>query len=164
MELITPGIGLIFWTSLFFLIVLLLLRKYAWKPILDSVDERSRSIEEALQSAERAKTEMSRLKAENEALLAEARAERDKMMREAKAAADKLVSEAHEKATEEGQRMIKLAQEAIQSERMAALTEVKNQVANLSLSLAEKILRNQLNSTPAQEALIKDYMNDLKVN
>jgi F-type H+-transporting ATPase subunit b len=164
MELITPGVGLIFWTSLFFFIVLLLLRKFAWKPILDSVDERNRSIEQALQSAERAKTEMSRLKAENEALLAEARAERDKMLREAKAAADKLVSEAHDKATEEGQRLIKMAQEAIQSERMAALTEVKNQVANLSLTLAEKILRNQLGNTPAQEALIKDYMNDLKMN
>jgi F-type H+-transporting ATPase subunit b len=140
------------------------LRKFAWKPIIDSVDERSLSIQEALASAEKAKTEMAKLKSENEALLQEARAERDKMLREARVVADKLIADASAKAAVEGQKLIKQAQDTIHTEKNAALTEVKNQIATLSLSLAEKILRNELSSTPAQEALIKDYMNDLKMN
>jgi len=164
MELITPGIGLIFWTSLFFFTVLLLLRKYAWKPIIEAVDERSLSIHEALASAEKAKNEMALLKSENEALLQEVRVERDKMLREARVAADKLVTEASDKAIKEGQKLIKQAQDTINTEKNAALTEVKNQIATLSLSLAEKILRNELSTPAAHESLIKDYMTDLKMN
>ncbi|MCS7019093.1 MAG: F0F1 ATP synthase subunit B [Cytophagales bacterium] len=164
MELVTPGLGLIVWTSLFFLIVLFLLRKFAWKVILDSVDARNKSIEEALKAAERARAEMAQLKNENEALLQQARAEREKMLRDAKATADRLISEAQEKATAEAQRIIKQAQETIQNEKNAALTEVKNQIAALALELAEKVLRNKLNDRSAQEELVKAYMKDLKVN
>lgn len=164
MELVTPGLGLIVWTSLFFLIVLFLLRKFAWQTILDSIDERNKSIEDALKAAERARAEMAQLKNENEALLQQARAEREKMLRDAKATADRLISEAQEKANAEGQRLIKQAQETILNEKNAALTEVKNQIANLSLELAEKVLRAKLNDRSAQEALIKEYMKDLKVN
>lgn len=164
MELVTPGLGLIIWTSLFFLIVLFLLRKFAWKAILDSIDERNKSIEDALKAADRARAEMAQLKNENEALLQEARAERDKMLREAKAAADRLINEAHEKASAEGQRLIKQAQETIHNEKNAALTEVKNQIATLSLELAEKVLRAKLSDRSAQEELVKEYIKDLKVN
>ncbi len=164
MELVTPGLGLIVWTSLFFLIVLFLLRKFAWKTILDSIDERNKSIEDALKAADRARAEMAQLKNENEALLQEARAERDKMLREAKAAADRLINEAHEKASAEGQRLIKQAQETINNEKNAALTEVKNQIATLSLELAEKVLRAKLSDRSAQEELVKEYIKDLKVN
>jgi F-type H+-transporting ATPase subunit b len=164
MELITPGIGLIFWTSIFFFVVLFLLSKYAWKPIISAVDERNHSINEALASAEKAKQEMAKLKSENEALLQEARLERDKMLREARTVADKLLADAEAKALTEGQKLLKQAQDAIATEKNAALTEVKNQIATLSLSLAEKILRNELANPAAQQALIKDYMNDLKMN
>lgn len=164
MNLVTPGLGLIVWTSLFFLIVLFLLRKFAWKVILDSIDERNKSIEEALKAAERARAEVAQLKSENEALLQQARQEREKMLREAKATADRLISEAQERASAEAQRIIKQAQETIQNEKNAALTEVKNQIAALSLDLAEKVLRNKLSDRSAQEELIKTYMKDLKVN
>jgi F-type H+-transporting ATPase subunit b len=164
MELVTPGLGLIIWTSLFFLIVLFLLRKFAWKAILDSIDERNKSIEDALKSAERARSEIAQLKNENEALLQEARAERDKILRDAKAAADRLISEAQEKAAAEGQRLIQQAQETIKNEKNAALNELKNQIAALSLELAEKVLRTKLSDRSAQEALIQEYIKDLKVN
>ncbi|WP_448520594.1 F0F1 ATP synthase subunit B [Rhodoflexus sp.] len=164
MELVTPGLGLIIWTSLFFIIVLFLLRKFAWKVILDSIDERNKSIDEALKSADRARAEMVQLKNENEALLQEARLERDRMLRDAKAAADRLISEAQEKAAIETQRLMKQAQETIQNEKNAALTEVKNQIASLSLELAEKILRTKLSDRSAQEQLVREYMKDLKVN
>ncbi|MCS6969007.1 MAG: F0F1 ATP synthase subunit B [Cytophagales bacterium] len=164
MELVTPSVGLIFWTTLFFLIVLFLLKKYAWKVILDSVDQRNKSIEEALQAAERARQEVRQLQARSEELLQEARAEREKILREARATANRLIAEAQEKATAEAEQLIKQAQETIRNEKSAALTELKNQVATLSLELTEKILRHQLSNRQAHEELIKQYMNDLKVN
>ena len=164
MELVTPGFGLIFWTSLTFLLVVVILRSVAWKPILSSLEEREKSIHDALSSAEKAKQEMASLQASNEKLLQEARLERDKILRDAKAVADKTIADAKTKAEAEANRIVSSAQEAIQNEKQAALTEVKNQVANLSLTIAEKILKQELSNRTAQEQLAKTFLNELKVN
>jgi F-type H+-transporting ATPase subunit b len=164
MQLVTPAIGLIFWTALTFLIVLFLLSRFAWKPILSALSEREKNIADALSAAEAAKQEMAKLKSQNEALLQEARQERDKILREAKTASDRLISEATEKATAESNKIIASAQEVIQNEKMAALAEVKNQVAALSLSITEKLLKKELSDKDAQLALIKNFMNETKVN
>ncbi|MHA6250145.1 F0F1 ATP synthase subunit B [Pontibacter sp. CAU 1760] len=161
MELVTPGIGLIFWQTVTFLIVLFLLGKFAWKPIMNALHERESSIENALSAAEKAKLEMQALKADNEKLLAEARLERDKILKEASDAANGLVETAREKANEEGNRMIAIAREAIENEKRAALTEVKNQAATLSIEIAERILRRELSDPKAQEALAQNYMREV---
>ena len=141
MDLVTPDIGLVFWTTLVFLIVLVILRRMAWKPILNAVNEREESIENALAAAEKAKEEVANLKADNERILQEARVERDSILKEAREMKDAIVAEAKEKATAEGEKMIASAQEAIDNQKQAALTELKNQVADLSIEIAERILR-----------------------
>ena len=161
MELVTPGIGLIFWQAVTFLIVLFLLTKFAWKPIMKALHEREASIENALSAAEKAKLEMQGLKAENEKLLAQARLERDKILRDATEAGNNLVERAKEKANEEGARMIAMAREAIENEKRAAIAEVKNQAAALSIEIAERILRRELSDPQAQQALAQDYVREV---
>jgi F-type H+-transporting ATPase subunit b len=164
MDLVTPGVGLIFWTSLTFVVVLVILRRFAWKPILGALDEREKTIADSLAAAEKAKEEMATLNAQNQKLLQEAIAEREKILREAKVVADRFVNEAKEKAIEESNRIIASAQEAIRNEKQAAMTEVRNQVANLSLIIAEKLLKNELSNKNAQIELAKSFMNEIKAN
>lgn len=164
MDLVAPGLGLLFWNTLTFLTVLLILWKTAWKPITAALKEREDGITTSLHLAEKAKSDMKLLQSENEKMLQEARLERDKMMKEAKVIADKIVADAKGKALEESNKIVASAQEAIQNEKMAALTEVKNQMANLSVSIAEKLLRNELSNKGAQTKLIEGYMADIKMN
>jgi len=164
MELVTPGIGLIFWQTITFLIVLFLLTKFAWKPIMKALHDREVSIESALSAAEKAKLEMQGLKAENEKLLAQARLERDKILKEATQAGNHMIETARQKANEEGDRMIANAREAIDNEKRAAITEVKNMAAALSVDIAERILRKELGNPQAQQALAQDYIKEVTLN
>ena len=164
MELVTPSIGLIVWQTLAFLLLLFLLAKFAWKPVLKGIHERERSIETALESAEKAKEEMARLTNENEALLKQARAERDLILKEAKELKDQIVGEAKSSAQVEGAKMIERAQQEIESQKVAALAEIKGQVSELSLQIAEKVLRHQLEDKSKQEALVSDLLKEVKLN
>ncbi|TZF81288.1 F0F1 ATP synthase subunit B [Pedobacter sp. BS3] len=164
MELVSPSIGLVFWTLVTFLFLLLLLRKFAWKPILGAIHDRERSIETALASAEHAKDEMQRLTNENEQLLKEARAERDKILKEAKELKDQIVNDAKKQAQTEGAKLIETARHEIETQKAAALDEVKNQVATLSLEIAEKILRKQFEDKDKQQALVGDLLKEVKLN
>lgn len=164
MDLLLPGFGLIFWTLLAFIIVFLILKKFAWKPILKSLKERESSISESLATAERVKAEMAQLQSENEALLAKAREERGLLLKEARETRDKIVSEAKEQAKVEGNRMIADAQQAIQQQKMAAITDVKNQIGNLVIEVAEKVLRRELDNTADQEKYIRQLAEEIKLN
>ncbi|WP_121236561.1 F0F1 ATP synthase subunit B [Hymenobacter sp. BT730] len=162
--LTNPSIGLLFWQLVIFLILLFLLTKFAWKPILSSLKERENSIEGALRMADQAKLEMQLLKAGNEKLLAEARLERDNILKEASAIATQQIEDAKTKASEEGQRLISQAREAIQNEKNAALAEVKNTAAQLSIDIAERILRRELTDASAQTQLVDSYLKEVKLN
>lgn len=164
MDLVTPDLGLIFWTTVTFLILLFLLKKYAWKPILGAVKSREESIENALASAQRAKEEMERLNADNERILREARAERDAVLKEAREMKENIISEAKSKAGKEAEKIIEQAREQIENQKMAAITELKNQVAEMSVQIAEKILRRELGSKDQQSALVEEQLNDFKLN
>lgn len=161
---LSPELGLIFWQLIIFLLVLWLLAKFAWGPILRSLKEREDSIEGALRMADQAKLEMQQLKAGNEKLLADARLERDRTLKEAQTMANQLLETAKTKATEEGGRMITQAREAIQNEKNAALAEVRNTAAQLSLDIAERILRRELTDPAAQNQLVDAYLKDVKLN
>lgn len=162
--LTNPSFGLLFWQLVIFLILLFLLTKFAWKPILNSLRDREESIEGALRMADQAKLEMQQLKAGNEKLLAEARLERDRILKEATDVSTQLIEQAKNKATEEGGRMILQAREAIQNEKNAALAEVKNTAAKLSIDIAERILRRELTDQPAQQQLVDSYLKEVKLN
>ena len=164
MELITPGFGLIFWQTVTFLAVLFILGKFAWKPILTALKEREDSIEDALNAAEQAKQEMANLKAENEKLLDEARLERDKILKDATAAANKLKDEAKDEAGKISAKMLEDAKNAINNEKKAALAEIKNEVAVLSIQIAEKLLRKNLADDKAQKSLVDEFIKDLNNN
>jgi F-type H+-transporting ATPase subunit b len=164
MELVKPEFGLVFWMTVSFLIVVFILRKFAWGPILSSLKERETSIEDALNAAKKAKDEVANMKAENEQLLKLARNERDMMLKEARETKDAIVNEARAKAQSEADRMIASARESIQNEKMAAITELKNQVATLSIEIAEKVIRQQLASDDKQKALVNDLLKDVKLN
>ena len=164
MKLITPDVGLVLWMTLTFLTVLFLLSKFAWKPILKMISEREKTIEDALLSAENAKKEMARLTANNESLLREAQAERDAMLKIARETKDQIINEARAKATTEAERLIAIARESINNEKMAAVTELKNQVAQLSLQVAEKLVKQQLSSDEKQKELANTLINELKLN
>ena len=164
MELVKPSIGLIFWMAVSFSIILFLLKKFAWKPILGMIKEREESIESALAAAEKAKEEMKALQSNNERILAEARAERDTLLKEAREAKDKMILEAKTTATKEGERMLAIARENIQNEKMAAITELKNQVATLSIEIAEKILKSELSSDEKQKSLVNTLLKDVNLN
>ena len=163
-PLVTPEIGLIVWTTITFLILLFLLTKFAWKPILNAVKQREENIEEALKAADRAKKEMEALKADNEKLLNEARVERDAMLKDARETKDKIIAEAKEKANQEADRIIQDAREAIKHEKMAAITELKNQVAELSIEIAEKILNEELSKEEKQKAMLENFVKDIHLN
>src|SRR5690606_17055694 len=139
MDLLIPEIGLVFWHTIAFLLLMFILAKFAWKPILGALYEREKGIEDALNKAELAKEHMARLSEENEALLKQTRAERDEILKEAKALKDKIVSEAKAQAQAEGAKLIEAAKIEINNQKQAALNEVKAQVADLSIEVAEKI-------------------------
>jgi len=164
MELVTPEIGLVFWTTVSFLILLFILGKFAWKPILGAINERETFIESALSQAEAAKEEMARLTSENDALLKEARIERDNILREAKKMKDQIVSDAKETANKEGARMIEKARVEIDNQTAIALALVKDQVATLSIDIAEKILQKQFEDKGKQDALVADLLKEVKLN
>lgn len=164
MELVTPHIGLLFWTTLTFVILLVLLRKFAWKPILGAVHTREDNIQNALDAAKEAEEKMSALTAQNEDLLKQAREERDIILREAKEAKESIVSEAKGIAQTEADRILVAANEQIANERMKALTELKNQVGQLSLEIAEKILSTELDDKSKQEALVNNLVEDVNLN
>lgn len=164
MDLVTPGIGLLFWMTLSFGLVLFLLKKFAWKPILSSIKERETTIEESLNLAQKAKEEMKALQSNNEKLLIEARAERDNILKAGRDAKDAIIAEAKLKASSEADRIISQAQEAINNEKLAAITELKNQVASLSIDIAEKILRQELSADDKQKALVSNLLEDINLN
>ena len=164
MDLIIPSEGLLFWTSLVFVILLVLLRKFAWKPILGAVSTREENITKALDAAKEAEQKMASLTAQNEELLKQAREERDIILREAKEAKESIVAEAKGVAQKEADRILVAANEQIANERMKAVTELKNQVGKLSLEIAEKILTTELNDKSKQEALVNNLVEDVNLN
>lgn len=164
MELLLPKLGLFVWTLFIFLCLFFLLKKFAWKPIMGAIKAREESIEESLQQAQKAREEMSNLKSENEALLREARETRDKMLREAREIQEKMINEAKNDATEEAQRIIQNGRQQIESERMAALTDIKNLVGQLSIEIAEKVLRQELSNPAVQKATAEKLVSELHLN
>lgn len=164
MELLLPKLGLIVWTVLAFAIVFFILKKFAWKPILKSLNEREKNIADSIQTAEKVRAEMSLLKSENEALLMKAREERAVMLKEAKDTKDKIINEAKEQAKIETNRIIADAQDAINQQKMAAITDLKNQVGNLVIEVSEKVLRRELSNKSDQESYIKQLADNVKMN
>ena len=164
MNLVTPDIGLLFWMLVSFSIVLFILKKFAWKPILKSLDERNTSIQSALDEAKKAREEMSSLKADNEKIIAEAKTQRDAILKEAREIKDKMIAEAKNQASSEADRITASARANIQNEKMAAITELKNQVAHLSIEIAEKILNTELKEKDKQKAIVSNLLNDVKMN
>jgi F-type H+-transporting ATPase subunit b len=163
MELVTPEIGLVFWTTVSFLILLFLLGKFAWKPILGALNDRERFIEDSLSKAEAAKEEMARLTNENESLLKLARAERDQILTEARKVKEQMIIDAKELAHKEGARMIELARVEINNQKSIAMADVKNQVATLSLQIAEKVLRKQFEDHQKQDELVSQLLKEVKL-
>lgn len=164
MELVSPGIGLIFWMTLSFGIVLFILGKFAWKPILKSLHEREDSIDEALNTANKAREDMKQLKFDNEALLKEAKGERDAILHDAREIKDTIIEQSKIKANEEANRIIESAKEAIQHEKLAAITDLKNQVATLSIEIAEKILKEELSEDKKQEEYVQKLIDEVEIN
>ncbi len=164
MELLIPESGLIIWQLILFLVVLFVLSKFVWKPIINGIKQRETTIAESLESAERAREEMQNLKADNEKLIQEARLERDKMLKEAKESANSMIEEARDKAKKEGAKIIEDAKKAIDNEKQLALSQVKEEAANLSVQIAEKILRTQLKDEKAQKELVTEYMKEANLN
>jgi F-type H+-transporting ATPase subunit b len=164
MELLTPSFGLIFWTFLAFLIVFFILKKFAWKPILKALNDREKGIADSLETADRVRAEMAQLKSENEELLAKAREERSAMLKEARDIKDKIINDAKEQAKTEASKIMLETQQAIEQQKMAAMTDVKNQVGKMVIEVAEKILRKELGTKEAQEAHIKDLVEEVKLN
>ncbi len=163
-ALLTPAFGSVVWATVSFLVVLFLLRKMAWGPILQGLKDREEEIEGALNSAKQARAEIQNLQSDNERLLQEARAERDGMLRDARDMADKLVADAKQLAKDEGERMIDQAKQAIDGERAAAVAELKAEVAKLSLEIAENLVRQELKGDGAQQELIGRMISDSKLN
>ncbi|MEI6509269.1 MAG: F0F1 ATP synthase subunit B [Bacteroidota bacterium] len=164
MELVKPGIGLLFWMTITFSIVLYILTKFAWKPILNSIRERESSINEAINAADNARKQMESLKADNEKLLAQARAERERMLKEANEMKDSIIAQAKRSADEEGRKIITNAKDSIEREKLNALNELKTQVAVLSVDMAEKILRKKMDDRTQQEAFVNDNLKSIKLN
>ena len=164
MDLITPEFGLVFWTLITFLILLFILRKFAWKPILGAVSDREEGIKDALASAEKAKLEMQNLHADNERILQEARAEREAMLKDARDMKNKIVSDAKDEAQMQASKMIEQAQAAIDSEKKAAMAELKSHVAGLSLDIAEKVVREELSNKDKQLKLVEEMLGEATLN
>ncbi len=164
MSLINPGFGLIIWMTIAFLIVLFVLKKYAWKPIMNALKEREDSIEESLRAADRAKEDMKALKLDNEKLLHEAKDERDAILRDARKIKAKIIEEAKEAADKEAENIVESAKERIENEKKAALVEIKNTIATYSIEIAEKILREELKDKKKQEDYIKNLLKETSLN
>ena len=164
MDLITPESGLVIWSLVTFLILLFILRKFAWKPILGAVNDREEGIKDALASAEKAKLEMQNLHADNERILQEARAEREAMLKDAREMKNKIVSDAKEEAQVQANKMVEQAQAAIESEKKAAMAELKSHVAGLSLDIAEKVVRQELSNKDKQLKLVEDMLGEATLN
>lgn len=164
MELVTPDLGLLFWTGLVFCLLLFLLTKFAWKPILNMVNAREQKIAEALELAEKTKAEMKALQAENENLLKEARAERDSMIKEAKETATTMISDAKNAAKVEANKVLEAAHASIESEKVAAIAELKAQMAVFSIEIAERIVREELSTDEKQRALSEKLAVEINMN
>ena len=164
MDLITPELGLVFWTLVTFLILLFILRKFAWKPILGAVSDREEGIKDALASAEKARQEMENLTADNERILQEARAEREAMLKDARDVKNKMIADAKDEAQAQASKMIEQAQLAIESEKKSAMAELKSHVAGLSLDIAEKVVRDELSNKDKQLKLVEDMLGEATLN
>jgi len=164
MELVSPGIGLVFWMTVSFLIVLFILTRYAWKPVMKMLKEREENIDKAINAAQKAQEEMKKLEASNQKLLQEAKEERDRILKEARKTGDILVEEARTKAGAEANRIVNAARESIQNEKMAALTELKNQIATLSIDIAEKILKEELSNPEKQKSAVDRLLKDINLS
>lgn len=163
-SLTSPAIGTIFWSVLIFLMFFFLLTKFAWKPVLGAIKAREEMIKGSLESAEKARDEMKKLQSDNEAILKKAREEREEILREARDVRDRLISEAKGKATEEAEKLVEKARTGIESEKRKALAEIHEQVANLSVDIASKLLGEQLKKTGEQSKLIDNYLKDIDLN
>ena len=164
MDLVTPAVGQLFWGGLVFIILLILLTKFAWKPILSAVNEREQNIQESMDMAIKTKAEMEALQAQNQDLLKEARIERDKMIKEASETSKKLIEESREEGKAQQQKIVAEAQKIINAEKAAAISELKTQVAALSLEIAEKVIKGELSSDEKQKALAEQIANDISLN
>ncbi|MBE9483973.1 MAG: F0F1 ATP synthase subunit B [Bacteroidetes bacterium] len=164
MEIVSPGIGLILWMTISFAILIFVLRRYAWKPILKSLHDREETIDEALNQANLAREEMKTLKAGNEKLLKEAQGERNVILREARKVKESIIEEARVKANEEANNIVENAKERIENEKMAAMTDLKNQIASISIEVAEKILERELSADNKQEVYIKNLIENANLN
>lgn len=164
MDLLTPGVGLIFWQTVVFVLLVVVLAKLAWKPIINSLKEREASIQSALDTAEKARLEMSQLKSDNEKLLKEAREERDRILREAREISNRMKDEAQLEAKKSADKIVEDARAAINLEKQAALKDVKVHVAMFSLEIAEKLMKKNLASDKSQKDLVESYLKDLKIN
>lgn len=164
MELIKPAFGLVFWMIISFGVILFILKKFAWKPILDMLHAREQSIQEAIDSAKKARAEIASLKSDNEKIIVEAKTERDNILKEAREIREKMIAEAKEKASVEADKIVAIARENINNEKMAAITELKNQVAHLSIEIAEKILKQELTGKDKQKMIIDSLLHDVKMN
>ncbi len=163
MELVTPGIGLLFWMALSFTIVFLILRKFAWKPIMNALKDRETSIADALNAADKARKDVEGLKADNDKIIAEARREKDQILKEARDIKEKIIAEARDMANAEARKSIENARMLIQNEKASAINEIKQQVAELSVAVAEKVLRNELKDRKEQEALVDNLLKEVKL-
>ena len=163
-PLVLPDIGLVFWNTVAFLGLLVVLGKFAWKPMLKAISDREKGIEDSLAKADKMKADLTAMQNENEALLAKAREERATLIKEAKEASEKMIAEAKDKAKSEYKRIVADAQVAINQQKNAALTEVKNQVGSLVVEVAEKVLRRELTNKAEQETYIKQLADGVKLN
>ncbi len=154
MSLVTPAVGLMFWTCVIFVLLILVLKKFAWKPILSAVDQRNESISNSLLAAEKARNEIASLTSNNEQIIAQAKLDRDALLKEAREMKNEIISKAKETATNEADKIISSAKEQITNEKMKALTELKNQVAAISIEMAEKVLGSELSNADAQKDLV----------
>lgn len=158
------SVGLFFWQTLLFVILVFFLRKYAWKPILNAVEEREEGIKNALDSAEKAKNEMKNLNADNERILAEARIERDNLLKEAREIKNNIINEAKIQAGSEADKILTSAKEQINNEKMKAITELKNSVADLSIDMATMVLKSELKDVDKQKELVSKALKEAELN
>lgn len=164
MDLLTPSIGLIFWMTISFIVLLIILGKYAWKPILKALENRENSIQKSLDEAKNAREEMAKLTSQNEQILKEARMEREAILKEAREIKDKIINDAKDAATAESNKIIQSAKETINAERITAINQIKSEVADLSVDIAKKVLQKELSSPEEQKKLIDSLVNQAKLN
>ena len=164
MDLVTPDLGLLFWTGIVFCTLLFLLAKFAWKPILNAVNEREKSISDALELAEKTREEMKSLKAENDKVLKQAKAERDEILKDAKSIAVSMIAEAKKQSKEEAKKIVDNARDSINAEKASAISDLRTQVASFSIEIAEKVVRGELSSSEKQQALANQLVDDINLN